>query len=91
MKGNATILSKKCTIGGYILIPNRNFIDKCNESEPADFYCDICGEEDLIPSRIIIECNYGSIYDGECLTLEVCGDCIDKIYNNIIEAEKERS
>lgn len=71
------------------MISNRNFIDKRNESEPANFYCDICGKESLIPSRIIIECNYGTIYDGEKLMLEICGDCADRVYSNIVKAFAE--
>lgn len=71
------------------MISNIDFIDKSNESEPASFCCDICGKEDLIPSRIIIERNYGSIYDGEKLTLEICGDCADRIYSSILKTHTE--
>lgn len=48
-----------------------------------DFICEICGQLDLIASTIILEANYGSVNDGERLELNVCGDCIDKIYDAI--------
>ncbi len=47
------------------------------------FICEICGQADLIASSIILEANYGSINDGERLEINVCGDCIDKIYDAI--------
>lgn len=68
---------------------NKSFIDERNESEPTNFYCDLCGSEGLIPSRIIVECNYGSINDGERLMLEICGNCADRIYSSIVETYKE--
>lgn len=49
------------------------------EDAPA-FHCGICGKEDLIPSRITIEANYGSVHDGEHLSLDVCGECIDFLW-----------
>ena len=45
--------------------------------------CDICGNNELALSEINLRCGYGSIYDGETLTLSVCGDCMDRIYNTI--------
>lgn len=68
---------------------NKDFIEKRNESDSIDICCDLCGNESLIPSRIIIECNYGSAYDGERLMLEICGDCADRIYSSVIESYKD--
>ena len=48
-----------------------------------DFICEICGQSDLIASTIILKAKYGSVNDGERLELNVCGDCIDKIYGTI--------
>ena len=51
---------------------------------PGDFQCEVCGQVDLVPSKIILECNYGSQYDGDKLTLEVCGRCMDKIMGFVL-------
>lgn len=47
------------------------------------FICELCGQSDLIASIIILKANYGSVNDGEHLELNVCGECIDKIYGAI--------
>ena len=49
------------------------------------FYCDICDQSDLVPSAVTLEANYGSKYDGERVTLWVCGDCIDWLIESIAE------
>lgn len=49
------------------------------------FYCDICDQSDLVPSAVTLEANYGSKYDGERVTLLVCGDCIDWFIESIAE------
>lgn len=45
--------------------------------------CECCDKDDLTASEITLKFNYGSKYDGEVLALNVCGDCIDKIYSLI--------
>lgn len=45
---------------------------------PKDFHCELCGAEDLVPSVIKLELNYGSKFDGDRLTLELCGNCADR-------------
>lgn len=52
--------------------------------------CECCGKDDLVASQVVLTFNYGSCYDGEILTLELCGDCIDKIYR-FIQNEAEGS
>ena len=47
------------------------------------FNCELCGQEERFKSEITLRANFGSVYDGEILTLSVCGDCIDKIFNYI--------
>ena len=49
------------------------------------FDCDICDQPDLVPSTITLEANYGSKHDGTRVTLNVCGDCMDWIIDNIVE------
>ena len=50
------------------------------------FVCDICDQYDVYgPSQITLEANYGSKHDGERVTLNICGDCMDWIYDRIIE------
>lgn len=45
----------------------------------GDFKCPVCGNCDLTSSTITLQANYGSIYDGERVTLHVCGECFDKL------------
>lgn len=49
--------------------------------------CECCGNDALVASEITLKFNYGSKYDGEVLTLNICGDCADKIYS-LIQNEK---
>lgn len=49
----------------------------------TDFICKFCGQSDMIASKVILEANYGSANDGECITLDVCGNCIDKLFEVI--------
>ncbi len=49
------------------------------------FYCDICDQHDLAPSTITLAANYGSTHDGERVTLMVCGDCMDWLFDSIAE------
>lgn len=51
---------------------NNNFINKI---------CELCGENDTALSEIRLTCNYGSQNNGEQITLDICGDCADEIYN----------
>lgn len=50
--------------------------------------CECCGKDDLIASQIILKCNYGSKYDGEILTLNICDDCADEIYDLIKKGKR---
>ena len=66
-------------------------ISEENEEESMDsiwsgFECDICDQDDIYgPSLITLEASRGSKHDGERVTLNVCGDCMDWIYDRIIE------
>lgn len=53
----------------------------------GSFYCDICGQHDLVPSTITLAANYGSTRDGERVTLMVCGDCMDWLFERIIDRD----
>lgn len=46
-----------------------------------DFHCNLCGARDLVPSKITLEANYGSGHDGEQITLYVCGNCMDWLFD----------
>lgn len=50
-----------------------------------DFICPLCREHDLVPSEITLQANYGSIYDGERVIIQLCGECFDVIFGTIIE------
>ncbi len=45
--------------------------------------CEICGAECLVTSIVTLDARYESIHDGSRLTIEVCGDCFDKLYREI--------
>ena len=50
------------------------------------FECDICDRYDTYgPSKITLEANYGSKHDGERVTLNVCGDCMDWLFDSIVK------
>ena len=66
----------------------KQFIESRQEC-PEDFHCELCGAEDLVPSRIMLELNYGSRYDGDRLTLEICGNCADRLYKALQDIGKE--
>lgn len=53
----------------------------------TDFICGICGQPDIVASKVILEANYGSANDGERVTLDVCGNCIDKLFAVIASKE----
>lgn len=56
-----------------------------------DFICEICGKRDYVPSELAISANYGSVHDGEQLTLDICGECADAVFNLILKrAEKQQ-
>lgn len=47
------------------------------------FICEICGQPDMVASKVILEANYGSVNDGERLELHICADCIDELFSFI--------
>ena len=58
-------------------IRNEDFIYRNN-----GFRCPICGQEEFVQSVVKLIANYGSTeHDGETITFNVCGDCIDKLIN----------
>lgn len=56
-------------------------------AQNTDFICGICGQPDIVASKMIVEANYGSANDGERVTLDVCGNCIDKLFEAIQKKE----
>ena len=53
------------------------------EERKADFIhnkCGMCGKHELALSVLHLCCGYGSLNDGEVITLSICGDCADRIY-----------
>lgn len=53
----------------------------------TDFICEICGKSDMVASKVILDANYGSANDGERVTLDVCGNCIDWLFSVIQKKE----
>lgn len=50
---------------------------------PDMFICPVCGEHDYTPSTITLQANYGSIHDGERVTIKLCGGCFDKLLSAV--------
>ncbi len=50
---------------------------------PDMFICPVCGEGNYSPSIITLQANYGSIHDGERVTIELCGGCFDKLLSAV--------
>ena len=53
----------------------------------TDFICELCGQPDMVASKVILEANYGSANDGGRVTLDVCSNCIDKLFAIIQKKE----
>ena len=47
------------------------------------FMCPCCGVEDYTPSTLIMQGNYGSTHDTERVTVKICGECFDKVFESI--------
>lgn len=45
-----------------------------------EFICEVCGEYDVAPSKLVLEAGYGSRYEGSRATLHVCANCIDHLF-----------
>lgn len=49
--------------------------------------CAICGNEDIhgsgTLSAITLTAGYGSVHDGEQITLYICGTCMDWFFNSL--------
>jgi len=52
---------------------NGNFICKCA----------LCGGAYNFLSEVTMHPNYGSAYDGEQVTIPLCGDCFDEQYRHV--------
>ena len=50
----------------------------------GEFHCEICGGDDYVPSKIAVSASFGSVHDGEQLTLDVCGQCADAVFDLIM-------
>lgn len=51
-----------------------------------NFVCAMCGKEDMpgfVGSCLILEAGYGSVYDTERVTVPICGECCDKLYDEL--------
>lgn len=49
----------------------------------SNFICPRCGRADDVPSVMVMQANYGSSYDTERVTVELCGECFDEIYEYV--------
>ena len=44
-----------------------------------DYICEVCSRKMLVSSQIKLSAGYGSIYDGESISLSVCPACFDAV------------
>ncbi len=51
--------------------------------------CERCGKDDWIASEITLKFNYGSKHDGKIFTLNLCGDCADRLFKQLFNERKE--
>lgn len=50
----------------------------------TNFVCAMCGKHDDFPSYVDLIAGYGSTkHDGDVLSICVCGDCIDKLFDAV--------
>lgn len=54
------------------------------------FICEMCGQEEWGESTIQLKAGYGSIHDGEHITLHLCGSCIDRLFAYLLDDEQNR-
>ena len=55
----------------------------------ADFICPICKQKaPCYTSFVTLQAGYGSIYDGEKAKVRVCGDCMDDLYEKILNMSR---
>ena len=48
-------------------------------------FCNICGQSTEYLSKVDLYPSYESIYDMEGITLEICGGCMDSLFDFIEE------
>lgn len=48
-------------------------------------FCNICGKSTDYLSKVDLFPSYESVYDMESITLEICGDCMDSLFDFIEE------
>ena len=44
-----------------------------------DYICEVCSRKMLVPSQIKLYAGYGSIYDGESVSLNLCPACFEAV------------
>lgn len=47
------------------------------------FVCPMCGEQYYMPSMIVLCPDFGSAHDGERISIQICGACMDKLITAI--------
>lgn len=68
----------------YINYLSGNNLTESNGISISDV-CEVCGRSgELCLSEIIFRAGYGSTRDGEELVLCVCGECIDRAFDFIL-------
>ena len=56
----------------------------------ADFVCTMCHNDAVHPSKVMLQCNYGSRNAGKTVTVEICDKCADKLYEKVLEITGEK-
>lgn len=53
------------------------------------FVCPVCGQKSpCYASFVTLQAGYGSVHDGDTVTVRVCGDCLDWLYVELIDEKK---
>lgn len=54
------------------------------------YKCRLCGKTDIVMSELTLKANYGSSYDGEVLEVDLCGNCADRVFEQLSNEREVR-
>lgn len=52
--------------------------------------CECCGQDSWVASEVMLKFSYGSKYDGETITLNLCSDCADMLFEQMSNGNTRR-
>lgn len=54
------------------------------EEQNVNFICQLCGKHTQRPSALHILAGYESRHDMEHMTLNICGECTDALFDSLV-------